>query len=270
MAPCKTVAALLASALLAIAPALAQQVGTATAVNPLSESTPPGATTVALTVGARVVHKERIHTTPSGSVQLLFLDKSTLSIGPNTNILIDEFVYDPNSGNGHMLAKLTKGALRYVGGALSHEGKVTITTLDAAIGIRGGTATIIQGPNGTEVINGFGTLTISNGGGTIVVTRAGFVATITGWNIPPGQPVRVTAAEIDYYIRYLTSKFGQNAGVGGLANIQYAACGTPTSQACPEPPWLPTSTGENDAFQIIIQATQHGTSQTPPQHHHGT
>src|SRR5580692_8703530 len=93
----KAIIVVFASAVLAAVPAAAQQVGTATAVNPTSETTPPGGSTVALTVGAKVVHKERIHTTPSGSVQLLFLDKSTLSIAPNTNLLIDEFVYDPNS-----------------------------------------------------------------------------------------------------------------------------------------------------------------------------
>ncbi len=112
----KIIAVLLAGAVLTNAPALAQQVGTATAVNPLSESTPPGAATVPLTVGARIIHKERIHTTPSGTVQLAFLDKSTLSIAPNTSIVIDEFVYDPNSGKGHMLTSLTQGALRFVGG----------------------------------------------------------------------------------------------------------------------------------------------------------
>lgn len=260
----KIITVLLASAAVAAVPALAQQVGTATAVNPTSESTPPSGTTVALTVGAHIVHKERIHTT-TGTVQLLFLDKSTLSIAPNTSILIDEFVYEPNSGQGHMLAKLTQGALRYVGGELSHAGEATITTASAAIGIRGGTVTVIQKPNGsTEVINHYGTLTISNGGGTIVVTRPGFVVTITGWNTPPGQPARVTAAEITYYLNYLTSKFGQNGGVNGLKNIQYAACGTPTSPACPLPPWLPTSSGEDDAFQIIIQSTQHATGTTTP------
>jgi hypothetical protein len=260
----KAIAIVFASAVLAATPAVAQQVGTTTAVNPTSESTPPGGSTVALTVGARVVHKERIHTTPSGSAQLLFLDRSTLSIAPNTSLLIDEFVYDPNSGNGHMLAKLTEGAMRYVGGKLSHEGEVTFSTSEANIGVRGGTVTIIHGPNGTEVINHFGTITIENGGGTIVVTRPGFVVTITNWNTPPGQPVRVTAAEIEHYIKYLTSKFGQNGGVAGLNNIQLAECGTSSTKACPEPPWLPTDTGENDAFQVIIQATQHATGTTTP------
>jgi hypothetical protein len=92
-----------------------QQVGTATAVNPVSESTPPGGATDKLTVGARVVHKERIHTSPSGSAQLLFLDKSTLSIAPNTNLVIDEFVYNPAANSGHMLTRLAQGTLQYIG-----------------------------------------------------------------------------------------------------------------------------------------------------------
>jgi hypothetical protein len=75
----------------------AQQIGTTTAVNPSSEATPPGGSITTLTVGARVLHKERIHTSPTGSVQLLFLDKSTLNIAPNTSLVIDEFVYDPAS-----------------------------------------------------------------------------------------------------------------------------------------------------------------------------
>ena len=121
-------AAALAAVVPGLVPALAQQVGTATAVNPSSEGTPPGGTTTTLTIGARVLHKERIHTSPTGSVQLLFLDKSTLSIAPNTSLVIDEFVYDPASGSGHMLTKLTQGTLQYVGGQLSHQGAVTIGT----------------------------------------------------------------------------------------------------------------------------------------------
>jgi hypothetical protein len=262
----RSVALALAAVLVAAGAATAQQVGTATAVNPSSESTPPGGSTTTLTVGARVVHKERIHTSPTGSVQLLFLDKSTLNIAPNTNLLIDEFVYDPASGSGHMLTKLTQGTLQYIGGKLSHEGAVTIATPAAVIGIRGGTVTVDHGMNGTQAIDQNGTITITNGGGTIVVTRPGFVVTITNWNTPPGQPVRVTAAQVIHYIEYLSSKFGQNGGVGGLnnGNIIIAGCGTATTLPCPQPPWLPTNTGENDALQIIIQSTQRGTQPTPP------
>src|SRR6266581_4435927 len=194
----------LAATLTVAWPALAQQVGTATAVNPMTESTPPGGSTNRLAVGARVMHKERIHTSPTGSVQLLFVDKSSLNIAPNTNLLIDEFVYDPASGSGHMLTKLTQGTLQYIGGKLSHQGAVTIATPAATIGIRGGTTTVDHGAHGTQAINLNGILTITNGGGTIVVTRPGFVVTIMNWNTPPGQPVRVTAAQV---IHYMSSKF---------------------------------------------------------------
>src|SRR5439155_17610701 len=73
-----------AAVLIGGATAMAQQVGTATAVNPSSESTPPGGSTIRLTVGARVVHKERIHTSPTGTVQRLFVDQITLIYVPNT------------------------------------------------------------------------------------------------------------------------------------------------------------------------------------------
>ena len=102
MGPRKTITLLLAgTALTTTLPAVAQEVGTATAVNPLSRGAAPSVNLVALTVGARIVHKERIQTSPSGTVQLLFLDKTTLSIAPNTSLLIDEYVFNPQNGSGH-------------------------------------------------------------------------------------------------------------------------------------------------------------------------
>src|SRR4029079_4607384 len=88
----KTIILLLAGTALTGGSALAQQVGTATAVNPETRTQTPGGGTVVLKVGARVVHKERIKTTPTGSVQLLFLDRSTLTIAPESAIVIDEIV----------------------------------------------------------------------------------------------------------------------------------------------------------------------------------
>ena len=263
MKPRRIVTATLAAVLLA-GPALAQQVGTATAVNPLSESTQPGGATALLKVGARIIHKERIHTTPTGTVQLAFLDKSTLSIAPNTNIEINEFVFDPNSGKGHMLTSLTQGALRFVGGALSHEGEASIVTPAAAVGIRGGTVTIVIDRTGVHVIDQFGIVTIHNAAGTTVLSRPGFEVTILRWTTPPGQPERVTVAEIDRLLALLTSKPGQNGGVPGLHTVTIGECGVLGAQNnnCPDTPWLPTDTGFNDAGQLITQGTQFGTGTT--------
>jgi hypothetical protein len=267
MVPWKTAALLLASAMLIANPAAAQEVGTATAVNPTSESTPPGSATQTLTIGAHIIHKEHIHTSPSGSVQLLFLDKSTLSIAPNTSIVIDEFIYDPNSGKGRMLTTLTEGALRYVGGELSHQGEATIKTANATIGIRGGTVTVGQGSGGTTVINHYGSITISNSGGTIVVNLPGYEVTITGWTIPPGQPTKVTDAEILHYLALLTSTPGQHGSGPLFTNLGSISCGGPGQPACPTPPWFSTNAGQDAANQIIVQGSHLGVSQTPPPPH---
>jgi hypothetical protein len=243
----KTIALLLAGTALITSPVFAQEVGTATAVNPESQSTPPGGSTTTLKVGARVVHKERIKTTPQGSVQLLFLDRSTLSIAPNSEIVIDEFVYNPGAGSGHMAVSLAKGALRLVGGQLSHQGEASVTTSGATIGIRGGTSIITP----TEAININGLLTLANG--CPPVKRS-------GWKImlPCGPITQATAAELAYFIS-LFGGSGGNGGVPGLTNAQLNALGIIL-------PWFPPPPGTTppngtDPNNTIIQGTQHGGNQ---------
>jgi FecR protein len=253
-------------ALFAAASASAQQVGTATAVNPLSESTPPGGTTAPLVVGAHIVHKERVHTTPAGSAQLLFTDKSTMSIAPNTDIVIDEYVYDPNAKSGNMLVSLTKGTLRFVGGQLSHQGEATITTSAASIGIRGGTVTVIQGPGGTKVINHFGIIKITNGAGTFLLTRSDFGALIQNWNTLIQDLGRIPTADIAFYQAHTSSTPGENGGVPGFtgANIGHCGLGSMQNANCPQVPWMPSDGGQLDATQILGNATNFGAGQNNP------
>jgi len=256
---------ILVLALGAAAPALAQQVGTTTAVNPSTEGTPPGGTTSTLTIGARVLHKERIHTSSTGSVQLLFLDKSTLSIAPNTSLIIDEFVYDPGSNTGHMLTKLTQGTLQYVGGQLSHQGAVTIATPAATIGIRGGIGVVTVGPNGTQASNVKGILSAQNGAGSTQIIT-GFTQDIANWNTPPGPPFPTPPELVIQHITIVSSVGGQHGSGPPLNNLPTTGftCGTFGTPACPGSPWLPTNTGENDATQIIGESTHLGTQPIPP------
>jgi len=264
MAHRSTLAVLLIGAALASLPAAAQQVGTTTAVNPSAQGAAPSANSVALTVGQRIVHKERIQTSPSGTVQLLFMDKSTLSIAPNTNILIDEFVYDPSSGSGHSAITLAQGAFRLVGGAVSHQGEATVTTSAAVIGIRGGTLTVKHDQrHGTRIINHYGAITIQNGCGQTVIKRAGFAVSIPDWNTCALDLARVSEAETAHDLAMMTSKKGESGGVGlSGARITQIFGGGGTNPA------VGTGNGESNALQIIIQATEHASgSVTPPPFH---
>jgi hypothetical protein len=259
-----SIAVALAAVALTTLPAVAQEVGTATAVNPLTESIQPGATTTTLNVGSHIVHNERIHTTPTGSVQLLFTDHSTMSISANADIVIDEYVYDPNSGSGHMLATISQGALRYVGGKLSHAGQATIETPVATIGIRGAVGTIMQVKNGWQITDNYGLLTIQNNAGTTMLKRPGFSSLVTGRNTSPGPAIQVTTDLTDHQIKITTSAPGQDGGVAGLKTVTITACGIGPlpGTVCPDRGWTNTDAGGSDAATIIDQATHHGTGRT--------
>ncbi len=208
------------------------QVGTAAAVNP--KSTGQGASGArTLKLGSSIIHKERIQTSDTGSVQVLFVDKTTLNIGPGSNLLIDEFVYDPNKKAGSMALTLTKGAVRFVGGNASHSGGAEVKTPVATIGIRGGVGGFTHTNGETRAILQFGTMTvISRTGETTVLRRPGFMM-IIGPNGMTG-PVRVSQAEINALITRTRSVGKQDGGrpeptpdMAGLAPNAGTPCSMP-------------------------------------------
>jgi hypothetical protein len=126
-------------------PARADNVGTAAAVRPSTTGTPPGGSARALQIGTGIVSKERIKTSGSGSLQVMFNDKTTMTIGPNSELVIDEFVYSPKKKGGSFAASLAKGTLRFVGGQVSHTSGAKIATPVAYLVIRGGAAFVSHG-----------------------------------------------------------------------------------------------------------------------------
>src|ERR1700749_1728093 len=171
---------------------VAQNMGKVGAVNQDATGTPPGESTHTLVVGAGVVYKENIKTTSGGSTQILFPDQSTLNIGHNSSMVIDEYVYDPKAGTGKMVASLVEGTMRFVGGQISHTDGVTITTPIAGLGIRGGGATVafpitpqlaasdpnLAGCSGELVIGHVGTLILKNKTGEVTI-RPGFATCVS-------------------------------------------------------------------------------------------
>ncbi len=210
----------LASAALAVAvaaPAGAQTVGKVSAVNQNAKGAKPGAAARALGLGADVSQNERIETDAQGSAQLGFNDRSTMNIGRNSSVVIDKFVYNGAAGSGEMAVGLARGAMRFVGGQVSHTTGATIRTNAATIGVRGGVASIVQGgPGGLHVILHYGTVTVQNAAGRQVWSRPGFEVVVAGPNSPPGAPQRVNQGFLQQINARLTSQGAQH---GGAANL---------------------------------------------------
>ncbi len=201
---------------LVASPASAQRVGVSSAVNPATTGAPPGGAAKTLLVGENIVFNEHINTGPDGQTQVLFVDESAVSIGPNSDMTIDEFVYDPKTGTGTEALSATRGVFRYVGGKLSKGATpVTIKTAVATIGIRGGVFVMDLGSDGTlEVIFLYGNgLTITGlNGVTVTITRPGFGVTVNGRGAGPSNPTRVSGGKLASFINQLDGHSGGNGG----------------------------------------------------------
>ena len=204
-----------------VGPAIAQQrVGVNSAVNPEATGIPPGAAPRRLVLGQYVVFNERITTGATGQTQVLFVDETSMTLGPSADMVIDEFVYDPNAGTGKLAASLSRGLFRFVGGKLSkRDNAVTIRTPSATIGVRGGVMLINLLPSGRlEVIFGYGkgiTVTGRNGASE-TITRPGFEVIVPSPGASPSAP---TPAPPDTAEALLAQLDGRSDGNGGARTI---------------------------------------------------
>ena len=134
-------AVLIAVGLLPVAAgaALGQSVGVTAAVNQNAIGTPPSDKPRTMVLGEQVIHDEKIVTDGKGLLQILLADGTSFTVGPNSSMAIDSFVYDPNAGTAKVVATLGKGVFRFIGGRTSKttDGAVLNTPV-GTVGIRGG------------------------------------------------------------------------------------------------------------------------------------
>jgi hypothetical protein len=128
-------------------PALAEtNVGVTAAVNQDAKGI-VGSSVKTISLGDSVVFNQRIQTGGGGLVQVLLADGTTFMVGPNSDLVIDSFVYDPNAGTAQVTASFTKGVLRFIGGQTSKtENGVTINTPVGTMGIRGAMVDVVLDP----------------------------------------------------------------------------------------------------------------------------
>ena len=194
----------------------ADQIGVAAAVNPQAQGTPPSAETRTLQVGVQVQANERIVTSAGGQAQMLFLDESAFTVGPNSDVVLDEFVFDPTTGTGKIALTAAKGVFRLVGGKISKRTPVTLKTPTATIGIRGGIALVNVAPNGaTQATFLFGDqMTVDTGGGRRTANRPGFSITADDPDAPPSDPAPTTGEQLDAALGSLEGGGGDRDGDG--------------------------------------------------------
>jgi hypothetical protein len=92
--------------------------------------------TAAVTAGDAVFRDEGVHTGNDSEAKVVFLDNTNLSLGPNSSVKLDKFVYAGPGGTGQISMNLARGAFRFVTGSADKRA-YTINTPVATIGVRG-------------------------------------------------------------------------------------------------------------------------------------
>ena len=159
-----------------------------------------------LSNGDPVFQGDTISVSNSGAVGLTFLDKTTLSLSEGGKMVLDELVYNPETGDGNLAVDMVEGAFSFISGEIAKSGEdaMTIKTPVATVGIRGttvaGKAAVEGNENSFTLLQdadgGVGQISVSNAGGTQVLGQIGATTSISSFNTPPPPPIILSAAQI--------------------------------------------------------------------------
>lgn len=80
-----------------------------------------------------------LKTGKQGSMGVTFRDNTVVSLGPDTELVVNEYLYEPAKGDLKLVASLTRGTLQYISGIIAKlkPDAVTVKTPVGIIGVRG-------------------------------------------------------------------------------------------------------------------------------------
>lgn len=163
--------------------------------------------------GAPIFLGDEISTGDGGNLQILLLDETIFTIGPNSAIVIDKFVYDPATHDGEVKAKVVQGIFRFVTGKIGQKKpqQMEVELPSGTIGIRGTiVAGEVAGKKSTIMLLGpgkdnntghrQGSFVLSNESGgnahSETVNKTGFGSTIEGDGRAPTKPFQIPAEQL--------------------------------------------------------------------------
>ncbi len=173
---------------------------------------------------------DTIETGPDSGLQIMLMDETIFTIGPDAALIIDEFVYDPETSAGKVTASVLKGAFRFVSGRVAKEEprNMNVKTPVGTIGIRGTSTAgrvipanpndpnseisadiVLLGPGADNNANErAGRIIVSNADTSVEISRSGFGTNIAGIDAAPTIPVRFEPSVVSG----LTGDLGTDGG----------------------------------------------------------
>ena len=141
-----------------------------------------------LTTGSKLYFGDSIITEAASSAQVLLMDQTTLTIGESSELVIDEFVYDPQTKIGKFVSSVKIGTVKIITGEISktNPDDLEIKTPTGSIGARGTefavvtesdtkSTVVLLGPGVNNTLGMVpGNLRVTDGNINIDITQPGF------------------------------------------------------------------------------------------------
>lgn len=104
---------------------------------------------VAASVGMEVLASDVLRTGSDGRLAVSLKDDTRLSLGPDTEVSLQQFAFAPAEGRMSMVLRMVKGALSYISGRIARlsPSSVRIETPSSVIAVRGTHVLVrVEGP----------------------------------------------------------------------------------------------------------------------------
>ena len=145
-----------------------------------------------LSNGSKIFFGDTIISKSKSNAQILFLDQTVLTLGEETELTIDEFVYDPNSQDGSFVSTVKTGTVKFITGQISKKNpdNLEVKVPAGTLGARGTEFVVLSESNNESTVvllgpgpnNSLGmipgNLILSDGVSSVNITNPGFEAMV--------------------------------------------------------------------------------------------
>ena len=89
--------------------------------------------------GDKVYLNETIYAGAGSGTQILLLDQSTFTVGEDSEVVMDTFIFDPATNDGKIVASVKQGSLKVISGLISQKDpdSLTVEVPEGTLGSRG-------------------------------------------------------------------------------------------------------------------------------------
>jgi len=175
---------------------------------------------IQLKTGDKIYFGDTIRVNDKSNSQILLLDQTVLNVGAKSEVIIDEFVFDPSNNDGKILSQIKQGSMKVITGLISEKdpNNLIVKVPAGSIGTRGTEFQAIvnndnqeskilligPGPGNTLGLRP-GAVEVANNLGSVVLDQP-YTYTKMVPNTPPDPPVVIPAAELNEFKQSLEAK----------------------------------------------------------------